>query len=174
MPALSFRREWINALLTGDKTQTTRRPTPAGKPSRFTVGDTASIYIEQRGKITSKPIYQTTKPGRVLFFQKVLDGVYPSITANNPDHSTCYTDFGQYYAHFLGTVKIVEVKTIQPSQMTGEDLEAWAWADGFYDFDEGDRWFVKHHSTTTWSKQTWEVIRWNSWEQRYFEPTEVP
>lgn len=170
MSAISFKREWITALLTGDKKQTTRRPPPEGKPPRFVVGDLASIYIEQRGRIANKPLYPTTAQGRAMIFQKILDGKYPCLPTFIEEDRVRYTDLGHYCAHFLGIVRITEVATICPAEMSGEDLESWAWADGFCDFDAGDRWFVKHHSDKAWADQTWDVVRWSRWEYRYFDP----
>lgn len=170
MPALSFMREWINPLLSGDKTQTTRKPVAPGKPPRFIVGDLCHVYVEQRGKITGKPVYPTTKEGRPKIWQKIIDDKYPP----PQEGRVFYEDLFSYYAHFLGIVRITDVATIQPSTMTGEDLESWAWSDGFYDFDEGDRWFVKHHSDDLWADQKWDVIQWNGWVERYFDPKVVP
>ena len=166
MPALSFKRKWIPALLSGDKRQTTRRPPAHGKPPRFVVGDHVHVFVEQRGKIESKPIYPTTPDGASLIHQKILDGKYPNPVTGIVQRM----DLEFYYAHFLGIVLVTDVTTILPLAMPGEELDAWAWGDGFHDFDEGDRWFVKHHSDTSWAHQSWDVISWNGWETRHYLP----
>lgn len=164
MPALSFKREWIDALLTGDKLQTTRKPR-LGKPS-VTVGDHVHVYVEQRGKIDSKPVYPTTPNGAFLIHQKILDGKYPNPVAGIAQR----IDLDFYYAHYLGIVIVSAVETIHPSEMTSDELEDWAWRDGFRDFDEGDLWFIRHHSDISWSMQAWDVIRWTEWETLHYLP----
>jgi len=170
MPALSFKREWIDALLSGTKTQTTRKPSSPGKPPRFVVGDLVMMYVEQRGKISTKPMYPTTAKGQNEIYQKILKGIYPPSAPGR----VRFSDLQSYYAHFLGIVTVSSVSTITPSEMTVEDLEAWAWADGFCDFDDGDRWFVKHYSYDHWDHQKWEVIHWAGWDIRYYDPKVVP
>lgn len=174
MPALSFHREWIDALLTGNKTQTTRKPQAEGKPPRLKVGDLCHIYVEQRGKINAKPQYPTTVRGREVVLTKMIDGKYPILASMSLSLPPRYSDIREYYAHFLGIVEVTEAFTIKPSTMTGENLEAWAWADGFFNFDAGDRWFVKHHTNETWMDQRWNVYRWGKWTEKYFEPKEFP
>jgi len=164
MPALSFKREWINTLLSGGKTQTTRKPTTPGKPPRIKPGDLCQIYIEQRRKISDKPIYPTTDLGRTHIYQKILDGKYP-----NPVQSTIhYDDLGNYYAHFLGTVYVTNIYTLNPSNLGYEELNEWAWRDGFCNFDIGDQWFCKHHNNANWKQQRWDVIQWDTWEEKYY------
>ena len=89
-----------------------------------------------------------------------------------------------YYAHFLGTVKITETYTILPCEMTGEELEAWAWADGFDAYTSmnpfgaecktyADEWFTAQPGSegVNW---LWAVNCWHGWVERYFEPGDVP
>lgn len=170
MVALSFKREWIDALLSGDKMQTTRKPTPPGKPARVKEGDVCQIYVEQRMRISEKLLRRTTVAGREMILKKIEDGKYPvaplpggvvDITALR------YSDLTLYYAHFLGTVEITEVYEVCPAEMCGDDLDAWAWCDGFPGFDEGDMWFVRHYGEG-WLDQVWTAIRWNGWKERYF------
>ena len=159
MSAISFQEEWINKILSGTKQQTTRP-----KTNRIKVCDMCNIYNQQRRRITDKAERHLTECGIEMMRdrygmtkrQKLL-GVFPE--------------------HFLGKVKITEVYNIQPREMTGEELEAWAWADGFYDraqlgFTEmelADTWFRAHYGDG-WMLRTWTVIRWAGWIERYFEP----
>ena len=167
MPALSFKREWIQALLTGSKTQTTRRPRIGRrKAPRIKEGDNVHVYVEQRRPISEKPVYPTTKNGRTLIYQKILDGRYPSPV----EDTISYTDLGSYYAHFLGIVEVTRILTLHPCDLTHDEKQEWAWADGFSDFDTGDKWFVKHHTDYAWTEQAWDVIQWSGWEKRYYEP----
>lgn len=168
MPALSFKPEWVNALLSGEKRQTTRKPAPAGKPPRIEEGDLCQVYNSQRVKINSKPLYPTTVKGRERILTKMIDGKYPQLPGMDILLPPRYSDIKEYYAHFLGVVEISEVYLIVPSEMSGEDLEAWAWSDGFFSLDTGDTWFVHHHSET-WMDQEWVVCRWNGWNERYFK-----
>ena len=171
MPALSFQREFVDALLRGDKQQTTRQQT-----DRFKVGDTAHIYIEQRRRITDKPLHRTTANGREMILFKIEnEKTYPP--------KDC---IDTYYAHFLGKVGIAEVYDIRPCEMSEEELKAWAQADGFKDFhptyriytkgvhedDGANMWFMRRYGND-WMQRTWTVIRWNGWQARYFEAGEV-
>jgi hypothetical protein len=181
MPALSFKREWIDALLSGDKRQTTRKPTPPGKPPRVKEGDVCQIYVEQRMRISAKLLRQTTVAGREQILKKIEDGKYPRLpemddcgkypkpqVMDEPERAIRYSDLGLYYAHFLGTVEVSGVYTVCPAEMCGDDLDAWAWCDGFPGFDEGDMWFVRHYGEG-WLDQVWTAIRWNGWKERYFK-----
>lgn len=166
MPALSFQREFVDALLRGDKQHTTRPQT-----DRFKVGGIAQIYIEQRRRITEKPIRRMTVAGSGVVYERG----YPLMKGYG-HHTT------NYHAHFLGKVEITEVYDIQPYEMSGEELEAWAKLDGFngrYGFTEvelADTWFRSRRGDgygDDWMQRTWTVIRWNGWQERYFEAGEV-
>ena len=165
MPAISFQRKFLDDLLSGRKQQTTRRQT-----DRFKVGAVAQLYIEQRRKITDKPERHLTECGIGMMCdrygmtkrQKLL-GVFPE--------------------HFLGKVEIAEVYDIQPCEMSGEDLEAWAWADGFGNFDpvtitpelvdQSANWWFSERYGNDWMHRWWTVIRWHGWLELYFEPEEI-
>lgn len=168
MPAISFQRQFIDSLLRGDKQQTTRKPT-----DRVKVGDTAHIYIEQRRRIMDKPLRRATEIGQDMIISKVMAQKYPS----PPDRVYIKPE---YYAHFLGKVEIDDVYDIHPYKMTGEELEAWARADGFDAYtsmnpldDEyhecADTWFTKQYGEG-WYTQIWTVIKWDGWAERYFCP----
>jgi hypothetical protein len=186
MPAVSFQEKWINKLLRGDKQQTTRPQT-----TRIWIGDPiVHIYNQQRRSIIDKPLLMCTKEGKwivrglmkkrhhypQLFYDSEGGKIYPHLL-----------DWGaksvRYHAHFLGKVKITEVYDIHPSEMSGEELEAWAWADGFSNFDpititpesvaQSANWWFSHRYGNDWMQQTWTVIRWHGWVERYFEPEGV-
>lgn len=171
MTAQSYKRGWLDPLLRCDKQQTTRLMPPPPKPPRVKVGDIVQVYVEQRRRITDKPLRRMTRAG----IDMVCSRGYPFIP-----------EFHQaiYYAHFLGTVKITETYTILPCEMTGEELEAWAWADGFDAYtsmnpfgDEcktyADEWFTAQHGSE-WVNWLWAVNCWHGWVERYFEPGDVP
>jgi len=159
MPALSFQEMWLDALLSGRKKQTTRAT------DRIKVGHVCSIYNEQRKQITAKPLRKLTIEGDEMMRERE----YPRVR-KLPE--------GTYYAHFLGKVKIIDVHSMIPSEMSWEDLEAWAWADGFDGFSRVDpfgdehkinanEWFTKQYGDN-WMDRTWYVIRWGGWLERYF------
>lgn len=156
MPALSFQHEWLDALLRDDKQQTTRPQT-----DRFKVGDICHIYIEQRRRITEKPLRQLTEVGYY-----VMEGLmftrsnYPAVSYKPRP----------YHAHFLGKVEITEAIEMCPCDNSSRS--AWARADGFDNFGCADAWFTKRYGHD-WYQQTWTVIRWNGWQERYFEAGEV-
>ena len=162
MPALSFQEEWLDKLLSGDKQQTTRPQT-----NRFKVGDVGYIYNQQRRLIVDKPLRPLTATGLQLLRQG-----YPFLKSDEYKAG--------HHAHFLGKVEIMEVHDIRPCRMTGEELEAWAWADGFDGYHRidpfgdpikvhADEWFTKHYGDD-WMHKTWTVIQWHGWMVRYFEP----
>jgi hypothetical protein len=162
MPALSFQPEWLNKLLNSTKQQTTRQQTDRIKP-----GDTCHIYNQQRGRIADKSVRKLT-----------ADGI-----ATMPMNRYPFPKPGMHYAHFLGKVRIAEVYDIHPCEMTEEELEVWARADGFKDFhptyriftkgihedDGANMWFQRRYGDG-WMRQWWTVIQWDGWLERYFEP----
>lgn len=154
MPALSFQREWLDRLLLCEKQQTTRPQT-----DRFQVGDTAHVYIEQRRRIIDKPLRRMTHAGVDAMYERG----YPFI----PEYHKAI-----YHAHFLGKVVLTEVYEILPSAMSGEEREAWAWADGFQDFDYADAWFMRNYDGR-WVDRAWTAIRWIGWQEQYFVADEV-
>lgn len=167
MPALSFQEEWINKLLRGDKQQTTRPQT-----DRIKVGDIVHIYNQQRRRITDKPMRMLTASG----IEAMHERGYPFV----PEFLNAH-----YHAHLLGKVEISEVFDITPSEMSGAERNEWAIADGFNGFhpwssissngiqqDIGaNMWFLDRYGDG-WMTQTWTVIRWDGWLERYFEPEE--
>ena len=163
MPALSFQREFVDALLRGDKQQTTCPQT-----DRFKVGDITHIYIEQRRRITDKPLRYLTPAGRGVVNTKICSGAYPQVPEGH--------GFAQYYAHFLGKVEITEVYVFKPWLHKGHGrhiyFEMWARADGFKNFHAADTWFTARYGDD-WMRRWWTVIRWNGWAERYFEAGEV-
>lgn len=168
MPAYSFRRKWINPLLRCEKQQTTRPQTDQFHIGVH-VGDTGYIYIEQRRRIIDKPLRTPTPAGVDFIFRMIEDeGRYP-----RPElHPRGGYSVDPYYAHFLGTVKIAEVYTIHPCEMSGEELEAWAWADGFEDIEAANVWFTAQYDEG-WMQRRWTVVCWHGWQDRYFEADEV-
>lgn len=174
MPAISFERMWVDDLLSDRKPQTTRPET-----DRFKVGDIAHIYIEQRGKITDKPLRTCTKDG--AFYTRELMNCRPHYPQSFFDSSgdkvwAHLLDWGpfrvQYYAHFLGKVEITDVQQFMPSEYYGDEgadiVAEWAKLDGFKDFAAADEWFSKRYEY--WLDTAWTVIRWGGWIERYFEP----
>lgn len=157
MPALSFQERWVDPVLRSDKEQSTRPQT-----DRFKVGDVCHIYNQQRRRITDKMMRRVTPLGEEVIIEKIVGGAYPEI----PDRVVVVPE---YYAHFLGKVEIMRVYNIRPCRMTGEELEAWAWADGFRNFVDADVWFMRQYDEY-WIDLKWTVIKWNGWMVRYFEP----
>ena len=158
MPALSFQGEWVDPVLRSDKEQSTRPQT-----DRIKVGDVVHIYNQQRRRIVDKPLRLLTASGLQLLRQG-----YPFIKTDRYKEG--------HHAHFLGKVEIMKVYLFIPVEMTGEELEAWAQADGFKDpnlgftdFEIADTWFRARYGDD-WMHKTWTVIRWNGWMVRYFEP----
>jgi hypothetical protein len=147
MPAISFQPEFIDALLLSTKQQTTRQFT-----SRFHVGDTGHIYIQQRMPITEKPLRRLTSVGIDVMHERGYPEFHHAI----------------YHAHFLGTVEIAHVIDIHPCNMDDEYLEGWAVDDGFADFCAADAWFSSTYNEN-WMDDWWTVVLWEGWTARYFE-----
>jgi len=155
MPALSFQGEWLNSLLSCLKQQTTRQQT-----TRIRVGDMCSIYNQQRRRIADKPLRRLTCRG----CEAMAEREYPMI----PEFHTA-----RYYAHLLGKVEITDVYDIHPdSTMNINDLYTWARDDGFDGYRSARCWFEIHYGAR-WMHQTWTVIKWDGWAERYFEPETV-
>lgn len=148
MPTILFQHQFLDALLRGDKQQTTRKQT-----DRIKVGDVVHIYIDQRSRIIDKPLRRLTKNGIAMM---PMDR-YPFPSINPLMH----------YAHFLGKVEITEVYDMCPCDNSARS--AWAKADGFTNFGCADTWFTERYGHE-WYQQTWTVIKWNGWAERYFEP----
>jgi len=149
MPALSFQEMWLDALLSGRKKQTTRAT------DRIKVGDIVHIYNQQRKRIADKPLRKMTPEG----LERECIRSYPLI---RPDIMR-----GEGHAHFIGKVKITDVFGIHPCWMSIEELDMWAWQDGFRNFIDADKWFTKNYGDD-WMNRTWYVILWNEWLERYF------
>lgn len=176
MSAISFQRGFLDALLRGDKQQTTRRQT-----NRIKVGDVCNIYIDQRNRIRDKPLRQVTCAGAEMVDAKLsmlIDKrTYPSPTkfcgeTIEMDTSKLYYAHGlkfydRYHAHFLGKVAITEVYDMCPCDNSARS--AWAKADGFTNFGAADKWFTARYGED-WYLHLWTVIKWNGWAERYFEP----
>ena len=161
MPAISFNRQFLDALLRGDKQQTTRKQT-----DRTKVGDTAQIYIEQRVQLTDKPIRVMTGAGTTAIADRVNDARY-NYPAECPPSPFLDKFEPVYYAHLLGKVEITEVYDMLPLQCTcGE--EAWAKKDGFAGYGDASAWFESNYGEG-WVDRWWTVIRWQGWAERYFE-----
>lgn len=159
MPAISFQRGFLDALLRGDKQQTSRRQT-----DRIKVGDVCNIYTEQRRRIRDKPTRRMTEFGEDVINQK------RSIPYDKRTYPPVHPDTwirGLYHAHFIGQVAITEVYDMCPCDNSARS--AWAKADGFTNFGCADKWFTERYGHE-WYQQTWTVIRWNGWAERYFEP----
>lgn len=154
MPAISFQREFLDALLRGDKQQTTRRQT-----DRIKVGDVCSIYVEQRSRITDKPERLLTADGVRMMTQKTAEGSYPY------PREWCTN---MYHAHFLGKFEITGVSDIHPCEMSYAALEIWARKDGFSGIADANEWFTERYGDDWWH-QIWTVIRWDGWLERYFK-----
>lgn len=164
MPALTFQPTFLDALLRGDKQQTTRPLT-----DRFKVGDVCHVYNQQRRRIIDKPLRTPTRVGAGMIFQMIEDeGRYP-----RPE---CDKSFGYsidpYYAHFLGKVIITEVYDIHPCDISLDALTKWAQDDGFKDLADADIWFTKRYGDC-WDTQYWTVVCWHGWIERYFEAEAV-
>lgn len=171
MVAISFQDEFVDALLRGDKQQTTRLSPEPPKLPRIKAGDIAQIYIKQRHTIISKPIRQMTGAGTTAMADRVNDSRYLYPT-DCPVVEMAYDDMPFYYAHFLGKVEIIKSYEIQPNKISDEELEAWAKADGFKNFAYADMWFMSQYDGR-WMELTWTVSRWVGWSERYFEPMVV-
>ncbi|OEU74053.1 MAG: hypothetical protein BA864_06900 [Desulfuromonadales bacterium C00003093] len=154
MPALSFHHGWLDQLLLSEKQQTTRP-----QNTRFHVGDTAHIYIEQRRRIIDKPLRRLTYAG--------IDMVYARHYPFIPDFHKAI-----YHAHFLGIVVLTEVFDIHPTEMSLPEFKAWVLADGFTDTLAAGDWFVEQYDED-WQERWWTVVRWDGWQEQYFQPGEV-
>ena len=154
MPAQSYQEPWLDPLLLSEKEQTTRPQT-----DRFHVGDTVHIYIQQRRRIIDKPLRHMTDAG----IDAMRKRGYPFTSGF---HKAIYP------AHFLGKVVLTEVYDIHPCDMSGEELEAWAWVDGFDSPTQAGEWFVRQYGED-WQEQWWTVTRWHGWLERYFHAGEV-
>ena len=163
MPALSFQGEWLNALLSGGKQQTTRPRT-----DRFKVGDVCHIYNQQRRRILDKQVRRMTGIGTTAMADRVNNPRYYYDPKCPVVKGSRIGDMPSYYAHFLGKVEIMRVYDIRPCRMTVDELEAWARADGFRNFVDADVWFTKQYDEY-WIDLKWTVIRWNGWMVRYFK-----
>lgn len=165
MPAISFRPEFLDALLSGDKQQTTRSipPVPPKRP-RFKKGDVLQVYNQQRKRIADKPLLRLTDEGysKMVQLSRKSQSNYPSLPYADPP----------YPAHFLGRVCITEVCQITPHEMPETALTAWALADGFNSFAAAWCWFEIRYGAK-WMHQPWMVVKWDGWLERYFEPYEV-
>lgn len=158
MPAISFQEEWLDKLLSDSKQQTTRQQT-----DRIKVGDVCSVYNQQRRRIIDKVLRGLTDFGYGQMTQlSHRNGKYPPLPFTTP--------IRQYPAHLLGKVKITEV--FDTCLYNNSARSAWAKADGFTNFGEADRWFTARYGDD-WYRQAWTVIRWNGWQERYFEPTQM-
>lgn len=159
MPAISFSPEFLDAILRGDKCQTTRRQT-----TRFKEGDAVNVYIQQRKTISSKPPRTLTADGRqeMLRMRGIAKKNYPPVPIAPPRW---------YPAHFIGRFSVREVYDLRMFAQSPEELEEWAVLDGFEDFYEADTWFINHHGAD-WMDSTYTVIRWDGLFDRYFEPLE--
>lgn len=160
MPAISFSPEFLDAILRGDKCQTTRRLT-----DRFEEGDTVNAYIQQRKAIASKPLRELTETGHseMLRMRGIAKKNYPPVP---PMPGMLYP------AHFLGRFSVKEIYELHPLKQSPEELEFWAELDGFYNFHRADRWFSAHHSAD-WMDFDYTVIRWDGLFDRYFDPLVV-
>jgi len=157
MPAQSFDPRFINALLSCEKQQTTRKPSPRHKPPRIKINDTVQVYVDQRKPIRSKPLLELTGLGRLVMCRLSQIG-----KKNYPAPDSC-----MYYAHYLGKIVVSDIFEIVPSSMSGEALEAWAWADNFKDFDAADAWFTDRYDAA-WVDRVWTVQQWHGWIEQYF------
>lgn len=176
MPAISFHRGFLDALLRGDKQQTTRRLT-----DRIKVGDVCNIYIEQHRRIRDKPLRHVTRAGAEMVDAKLSMAIdkrtYPSPTklcgeTIEMDTSKLYYAYGlkfydRYHAHFLGKANVTEVYEMLPLQNSSRS--EWAKADGFTNFTCADTWFTDRYGEE-WVDKWWTVIRWDGWVERYFDP----
>lgn len=180
MVARSFEPGFIDDLLSSNKEQTTREPTPPPKPPRVKVGDAMQIYVLQRVPIVDKPVRQMTAIGTTAMANWVNDPKY-NYPAECPIMPTgLQYDMPHYYAHFLGIVEITEVYDIHPIKMTDAELEAWALADGFGNFNppaitmklirQSANWWFADRYGNDWMQRTWTVSKWDGWLERYFEP----
>lgn len=172
MVARSFEPIFIDDLLSSDKEQTTREPTPPPKPPRVKVGDAMQIYVLQRVPIVDKPVRQMTAIGTTVMADRVNDPKY-NYPAECPIMPTGLRyDVPYYYAHFLGIVEITEVYDFVPMDTHEVELKAWAQADGFKDMFDASHWFTNRYGND-WIYRTWTVSRWDGWVERYFEPAGV-
>ena len=158
MPAISFQSEVLDALLSCEKQQTTRKLS-----SRIKVGDVCTIYNQQRRRIMDKPLRRLTDEGYYKM-EQLSNRNYPTVPSTNP--------ILQYPAHFLGKVEITEVYDIIPSTLSGNELEVWAMRDGFDCWGDAFMWFESRYDDN-WMEDMFTVCRWNGWLERYFEPYEV-
>lgn len=169
MPAISFQPEFLDALLSDRKQQTTRPVAPVSlKRPRFKVGDVAYIYNQQRRRIVDKPLRTATEIGMQMIHGMIAAGRYPPFPLD--PRGAYYNE--KYYVHFLGRVEITEVFDFNPSEMNWQELEAWAWGDDFADFATARCWFEIRYGAR-WMHRYWTVVRWDGWLERYFEPASI-
>ena len=160
---IQISRPDIDKLLSNETQQTT-----IPKTYRFKVGDVAHIYNQQRRRIVDKPELPLTRAGI-----RIMDQRY--------DPNARQELLGIFYAHFLGKVEITKVYLFYPVEMATFELQNWAQADGFKNFhptrqiftkgvhddDGANMWFQRRYGDN-WMHQTWTVIQWDGWLERYF------
>ena len=162
MPVLSFQRKFLDDLLSKRKQHTTRPET-----TRFKEGDIVHVYIEQRKRIMDKPIRIMTGIGTTAMADRACSTKF-NYPANCPVVEYHKGDMPSYYTHFIGKVEIAEVYNILPYIMSESNLLRWARQDGFKDVAAADRWFTLQYGGN-WYYNNWTAIRWDGWDEVYFE-----
>lgn len=137
MVTLSFSvPKHVPMILDGRKQQTTRQ----ARKSPIKVGDTLQVYYKSRCKkdcrncLVQECEYSVTGPKYTISFIKC-----------------------SAHTNFFGTARVTSVETILPDQMTDEDREAWAKADGFESWTKAALWFGAEYGKKF---ENWRVVPW--------------
>lgn len=142
MVLLSFSEpDHVKKILDGRKKQTTRQE----RKNPVKVGDVLQVYYKSRcAKTCLNCIY-----GKCMY-------------AVQGDSDYTYAAKCDQHSNFFGTARVTSVETICFDQMTAEQLDAWALADGFDSWGSAYEWFEAHYSKKfgvwSWKEVPWVVI----------------
>ena len=148
MPLMSFSEPGhIPLLISGEKAQTTRQP----RKNPVKVGDILYCYYKPRQKDSCR---NCITPCRIDFERRQHFGYSYMPAALKP----C-----EKWNKFFGEAVVSVVKPLDFANMTGEEVDDWAVADGFENFEKADAWFTQKYSVrgidgSDWINWRWEVI----------------
>lgn len=143
MVLLSFSEEkHVPLILNGRKRQTTRQKWK----NPVTPGDRLQVYYKSRVSKTC--------------LNCIVNNCQYSATGNSVDiPGIKCTD----HTNFFGEAVVTSVETVCFDQMTSEQREAWAIADGFDSWIDAALWFTRNYSKKfgvwSWKEVPWTVIK---------------
>jgi len=142
----------VPKILDGSKRQTTRQE----RKNPIKTGSFAQLYYRSRMKKSCENCINPECPYAV---QGDCECDYAKTGLKR---FTC-----DQHINFFGNAKVTSVETVHFDQMTVEEKEAWAIADGFENWKEAEEWFSAHHGAgPNWVLFPWVVIKWepgSSW-----------